>query len=134
MLYNFYLFITPLTIVCAYIAIKFFIHREAIANMENNAFSKDGEITNNLEEAKENIFVFFDRLKNSSFRSVIIFFHWLLHFFVLFLGFISDLTDALYAVSRDFFLKSAAKEKGAVSTFWHHLKEYKKEKEDEKNN
>ncbi len=134
MLYNFYLFITPLVIVCAYISVKYFIHREALANLENNAFMKEGELSNNLEEAKERIFVFFDGLKNSSFRSVIIFFHWVLHFFVIFLGFMSDLSDSLYASARDFFLKTAAKEKGAVSTFWHHLKEYKKEKEDEKNN
>ena len=131
MLESFYLFFIPFFAVCAYVTGKFFLHREELANMENNAFINHSEIENNFEIAKENIFVFFDNIRGSSLRSVILFFHWVLHFFVLFLKFISDLTDVLYARSRDFFLQTAAKEKDAVSTFWHHLKEYKKEKEEE---
>jgi hypothetical protein len=99
--------------------------------MENNAFLEEGAIPNHIEDAREKIFVFFDSFSNSFFKSLIIFLHWLLHFFVLFLKFISNLTDVLYASARDFFLETATREKGVVSTFWHHLKEYKKEKEEE---
>lgn len=128
MLTNLYLFIFPLTVAILYVLFKVVVNREAIKNMELGSLAALPEY-NNLEEAKEKIFLFFDGLRESFLKSAVIFLHWLLHFFVLFLKFISNITEALYAKARDFFLKTATKEKGAVSVFWHHLKEYKKEKE-----
>jgi hypothetical protein len=103
-----------------------------LENFGKNAFIDANEFPNNFEIAKENIFMFLDDTKDTSKKNFKIFFHFLLHFFVLFLKFISDVTDILYAKSRDFFLKTATKEKDAVAKFWPHLKEYKKESEAEK--
>lgn len=133
MLSSFYLFVTPLLVACFYVLAKFFLHRKEIQDLENNAFSEDGSV-DNLEVAKEKVFLFLENLRSAFEKTLLVFFHWLLHFFVLFLKFISDFTDVLYARSRDFFLKSVTKEKKAVTTFWHHLKEYKKEKEEEEEN
>ena len=131
MLTSFYLFLTPLLVAVFFLSYKFFLNRKAIRNIETNAFLKLEDKTNNLEEAKEKVFQFVDKTKAVLSRTLVVFFHWLLHFFVLFLGFISDVTDYLYTEARNFFLKSATKEKSAVATFWKHLKEYKKEKEEE---
>lgn len=133
MLASLYLFLAPLLAVSFYIAFKFVWHREEILKLENNAFINAQELPNNLEAAKEEVFIFFDKFRSNFFKSLIIFFHWLFHFFVLFLKFISHLTDIMYAKARDLFLKTATKDRGVVSTFWHHLKEYKKESEEEKN-
>jgi hypothetical protein len=131
MLTSFYLFLTPLLLVGVYISYKYIRHSKEIKNLETNAFIQEGEYIDNAEIAKEKVFGFFEAVWKNIFSIVIVFFHWLLHFFVLFLGLVSELVDKLYAKSRNFFLQSATKEKKAVSTFWHHLKEYKKEKEEE---
>lgn len=102
--------------------------------MEENAFLDLENKENNLEEAKEKVFILIDKMKTFLSKTLVVFFHWVLHFFVIFLGFVSDIADFLYTEARNFFLKSATKEKSAVATFWKHLKEYKKEKEDEKHN
>lgn len=132
MLTSFYLFITPLLVVFFYLSYKFFVNRKEIQKIEENAFLNLKEKVNNLEEAKEKVFIFTDKVKAFVSKTLVVFFHWVLHFFVIFLGFISDLADFLYSEARNFFLKSATKEKSAVATFWNHLKEYKKEKEEEK--
>jgi hypothetical protein len=109
--------------------LKFFLYRKEISKLSTGEELESSENFDNLEEAREKIVGFLYRLKENVLKSFVIFFHWLLHFSVLFLRIISKMTDFLYSVSRDFFLKTATKEKGAVSVFWHHLKEYKKEKE-----
>lgn len=131
MLNTFYLFFIPLLVVCIYIAVKFFQHKEEIEKLEKNAFISSEDLPNNIDIAKDMVFDFIDGSKFTILNFSKISFHWFLHFFVLFLGFISDMTDLLYTKARDFFLKTATKEKGAVSMFWDYLKEYKKEKEEE---
>jgi hypothetical protein len=130
MLNSFYLFLIPLVVAAFYLFYKYFVNKKKIENVTNNAFL-DENVNNNLEEAKNLVFDFIDDFKNSSMRTVVAVFHWVLHFIVLFLKFISDITDIMYSTVRDFFLKTATKEKGTVSLFWKHLKEYKKEKEQE---
>lgn len=128
MLISFYFFIIPFLIVCFFFGYKFFIYRKDL----NSINEEMGEKINNIEEAYIITYDYFYDLKENIIKNLKIFFHWLLHFFVIFLGFISDLTDILYAKSRDFFLKTAAKEKETVNKFWHTLIEYKKESEEEK--
>jgi hypothetical protein len=130
MLESFYLFIIPLLIVGFYLCFKFIWHHRDIKEMETNAFLDD-EAQDNLALAKDRVFDFVDDLRDSLGAYLLVFLHWVLHFFVLFLKFVSDLTDIFYAKARDFFLQTVTKEKKAVSTFWPHLKEYKKEKEAE---
>jgi type II secretory ATPase GspE/PulE/Tfp pilus assembly ATPase PilB-like protein len=99
------------------------------------SLSEDGsleKVENNLEVARIKMVEFLEYSKEKVLQEVKINLHRLLHLFVIFFKFISDLSDAMYVFSRDFFLKTATKEKNSVSTFWHHLKEYKKEKEQEK--
>ncbi len=131
MLTSFYLFITPFLIVVFYLSYKFFVNRKEIKKLETNAFFDVKGKTDNLAEAKEKVFEFVDKTKEFLSHTLVVFFHWLLHYFVLFLKFVSNVTDFLYTEARNFFLKSATKEKSAVATFWKHLKEYKKEKEEE---
>lgn len=132
MLSSFYLFIIPFLVVCFYVIYKFIINKAKIEKMEKNAFMQEKLEENNLEQAKEIVLSFVENLKEFTSNFLNLFFHWILHFIVIFLKFISTLTDTFYISSRDFFLKTATKEKNAVSLFWHHLKEYKKEKEEEK--
>ncbi len=61
-----------------------------------------------------------------------LFFQYLLHVWVRFLFYIDKLTTALYARSRNFFVKNAVKNKSSVSHFWEHLKVYKQEIDKEK--
>lgn len=131
MLNSFYLFITPLIIIFIYIFVKLILHFSEIKKVEKVTEEVELEFANNLEVAKEKVFTFFDKFQENAIRFLVFFSHAVLHFFVIFLKFVSDITDVLYARSRDFFLQTAAKEKKTVSTFWHHLKEYKKEKESE---
>lgn len=132
MLNSLYLFLTPLVVATLYILFKFVWNRQEILKMEQNAFVDVLGLPNNLDLAKEEVFVFLDNLRENFFKSLVIFFHWLFHFFVLFMKFISHLTDIMYARSRDLFLHTATKDRGVVSTFWHHLKEYKKESEEDR--
>jgi hypothetical protein len=122
-------FILPLIAITAFFSVKFFMYRGRLETAIGESI--EGSV-DNLEEAKEMVFLFIDDVKVWLARNTRLFFHWVLHFFVIFMGLISDLTDFLYAKSRDFFLHTASREKDAVSTFWHTLKEYKKEKEEEK--
>lgn len=132
MLDSFYLFVTPLLVASFYVCYKFVIYREEIRNFSVNSIGDTNTELNNLDIAKEQVFSLTDNLRENLLRFLTLFFHWVLHFFVLFLKLVSNLVDFLYIQSRDFFLKTATKEKDAVSTFWHHLKEYKKEKEEGK--
>ncbi len=133
MLNSFYLFLIPFLVAAFYLSIRYFINRKKIEKIVTSAFL-DADVNNNIDEAKEKVFAFYDSTKGNFTKSMLAIFHWLLHFIVLFLKFISDATDVLYSTVRDFFLKTAVKEKDTVSTFWKHLKEYKKEKEEEEEN
>lgn len=126
MLVSFYFFIIPISFIIALFAWKFFKHRNDIKDVVG---VEKVETVENVEEAKEIVFDFLLNAKEGLVRFLKVSFHFLLHFFVIFLKLISDLTDILYAKSRDFFLQTATREKDVVSRFWHTLKEYKKEKE-----
>lgn len=131
MLIAFYLFIIPLGLVIFYVSVKFFLHRQEILHLSTNAFIDESDIPDNRNLAYEMVLDFVDQVKSIFTKNTLSFFHWLLHFIVIFLKIISEITNFLYVLSRDFFLETAVKEKDAVSKFWSHLKEYKKEKEEE---
>ena len=118
MLNSFYFFIIPLLISVFYIGGKYVLKKE----------SKDQD---NLEEAKNLVFDYLDNLKFNFLKYLNNFLHWLLHFFVIFLKWVSLFTHFLYEKARDFFLATASREKELVATFWHTLKEYKKEKDEQ---
>lgn len=61
-----------------------------------------------------------------------LFYQYLLHAGVRVLFYLDKITTALYAESRNMFVKSAVKNKGTVSHFWQHLKVYKQEIDREK--
>lgn len=112
------------------IAFRYYLNRENIVVLEGVVVS-GGEVgrTNNLEETKNLLFAFFDDVKVIVERQSKFLLHWALHFFVIVLGFISDLFDYLYSKARDLLLQTATKEREVVAKFWHHLKEYKKEQD-----
>lgn len=146
MTFGLYLFVLPIVFILLLLAVRYFEKKFSFSlyqkmffwkkfevvdggNMDNNSSQGEEHELDNFALAKDKIFDYLDFSKE---RSIIImnkFFHWLLHFFVIALKYLSILTDSLYAKSRDFFLYTATKEKEVVSTFWHTLKEYKKEKE-----
>ena len=47
MLNSFYLFIIPFVVVCIYIAVKFYLYREKIRNLETNAYLDNENAVNN---------------------------------------------------------------------------------------
>ncbi len=57
---------------------------------------------------------------------------YILHIWVRMLSHIDKITTKLYARSRDFFVKSAVKNKSSIPHFWEHLKTYKQEIDKEK--
>jgi len=59
---------------------------------------------------------------------------YLLHFWVKFLSFTSDLFDKVYTISRNKFVYTAVLNKSTVPHFWNTLKKYKKEIDEEKGN
>jgi hypothetical protein len=137
MLNTFYLFLAPTLFIIGFLTFKYLRHKEEILAISEGetSLSEDGsleKVENNLEVARIKMVEFLEYSKEKVLQEVKINLHRLLHLFVIFFKFISDLSDAMYVFSRDFFLKTATKEKNSVSTFWHHLKEYKKEKEQEK--
>lgn len=131
MLNSLYLFIFTIVVFILFIVIKYVLHFKELQKVDHIENADQDLFYENVELAKEKVFNLFDSLNTYARKFLNIFFHFLLHFFVIFLKFISDFTNVLYARSRNFFLKTAAKEKETVTTFWHHLKEYKKEKEEE---
>jgi hypothetical protein len=57
--------------------------------------------------------------------------HHLMHYFVILMRLLRDFSDWVYVKSRDRFVETAAKERKSVRRFWKHLKEYKKESDQE---
>lgn len=131
MIQSFYLFIVPLIIALVFLFVKYVEKKVGYTFYGKKLFIVEGEVVNNLYEVKDLLFVFFDTLKTELELVVNKILHWGLHFFVILLKYLSILIDALYAKSRDFFLYTATREKELVATFWHTLKEYKKEKDSE---
>jgi hypothetical protein len=131
------LFFVSVVFVIGYICAKYLLNKKQIDQMQNDIntntdFVLAANLPNSLEESKNLTFAFVDDVRIIISRNATLFLHWVLHFFVIILGFISDITDVLYAKARDFFLRTATKEQEVVTKFWHHLKEYKREKEEER--
>lgn len=59
---------------------------------------------------------------------------YLFHIMVRFMYHFDILTTKMYAKSRNWFVKNAVKNKGTVPHFWEHLKVYKQEMDQEKEN
>lgn len=134
-----FFFLGSVFFVIGYICIKYFLNKKQINQLQNDINTKadfvlPNTLPNSLEETKNVTFAFIDDIRVIIVRNATLLLHWVLHLFVIVLGFISDITDMLYAKTRDFFLRTATKEQEVVTKFWHHLKEYKREKEDEKSN
>lgn len=60
------------------------------------------------------------------------FMQYLFHVMVRFMYHFDILTTKMYAKSRNWFVKNAVKNKGTVPHFWEHLKVYKQEMDQEK--
>ncbi len=130
MLSSYLFFSIPLVLVGVYIGMKFLFSLTSSPSSKKRGIEQ--EDMNNLQEAKNLVFDFLESLKMTFLKYLNNFLHWLLHFFVIVLKWLSLFTDYLYEKSRDFFLATASKEKEIVATFWHTLKEYKKEKDEQK--
>lgn len=59
-------------------------------------------------------------------------YEYILHLFVRVIFLIRKWTDNMYTKSRDAFFRKALKNKKSISRFWPHLKEYKREIDEEK--
>ncbi len=127
------LFLLSILGVLSWIAFRFYQNKKEVQVLEDlvkigSAIEKE----NKLDDVKNLVFAFFDDIKIIVERQGKFLFHCTLHFFVIVLGFISDVFDFLYSKSRDLFLRTATKENEVVTKFWHHLKEYKREQSEEK--
>jgi ACT domain-containing protein len=152
MTYYLYLIFIPIFIIILYVCIKlvylkFFprkinVSEHGVEDVEedikevkdfvNTNFHKiEDSAKNGFTEVREMFWKYFDIVFDFIKKSLIKLWHFVLHFIVLSLGWLSDLFDRLYAKSRNTFLYTATKEKGSVTTFWKHLKEYKKEVEED---
>lgn len=60
------------------------------------------------------------------------FMQYMFHIMVLMTKYIDAWTSSLYAKSRNLFVENAVRNRGTVPHFWHHLKVYKKEMDQEK--
>jgi hypothetical protein len=131
MIYSLYFLLFTFLGITSILAFRYYVNREKIAVLEGVLVSRGIiEKEDRLQDTKNFVFAFFDDMKIIVERQSNFIFHWILHFFVIVLGFISDIADYLYSFSRDLFLKTATKEKEIVAKFWPHLKEYKREKEE----
>jgi ACT domain-containing protein len=112
--------------------IKTFISNEIkhVKQIGSDVFDDvENKTKNGFAEVRTIFWKYFDMIFDFIKRNVVKAWHFILHFIVLFLGWLSDIFDKLYTKSRNTFLYTATKEKGSVTTFWKHLKEYKKEVE-----
>jgi hypothetical protein len=137
MLTNLYFLLLCIFVAGCLVGFRYYQNRKNIEVLEGveksgGSVEEVGAQENKLEETKDFVFAFFDDVRVIAERQTKFFFHWFLHFFVIILGFISDIFDWLYSIARDSFLKTATKEKQVVVKFWHHLKEYKREREEGK--
>lgn len=132
---NINIFLTSLLAIAAWVGFKYWNNKSDVDHLtggnENGAVEQP-LLNDNLSETKNLVFAFFDDIKVIVEKQLNFVFHWFLHFFVIILGVISDVFDHIYSLARDLFLRSATKEKQVVTKFWHHLKEYKREKEEQK--
>lgn len=62
------------------------------------------------------------------------FMQYMFHIMVRVMSYIDTWTSILYAKSRNWFVENAVRNRGTVPHFWHHLKVYKKEMDQEKEN
>ncbi len=62
------------------------------------------------------------------------FMQYMFHILVRVMSYIDTWTSWLYAKSRNWFVENAVRNRGTVPHFWHHLKVYKKEMDEEKEN
>lgn len=62
------------------------------------------------------------------------FMQYMFHILVRMMSYIDTATSFLYAKSRNWFVENAVRNRGTVPHFWHHLKVYKKEMDQEKEN
>jgi hypothetical protein len=133
MLTSIYFLLFSFLIILCILSFRYYVNKENIAVWEG-VVNTGGEIErpNKLEDTKDLVFAFFDDMKMIIEKQLLFLRHWVLHFFVIILGFISDIFDYLYTRARDLFLKTATKEREVVAKFWPHLKEYKREKEEER--
>ena len=62
------------------------------------------------------------------------FMQYMFHFMVRVMYYIDTWTTLLYAKSRNWFVENAVRNRGTVPHFWNHLKAYKKEMDEERDN
>ena len=62
------------------------------------------------------------------------FMQYLFHIMVRIMHYVDKLSSLLYAKSRNWFVENAVRNRGTVPHFWNHLKAYKKEMDQEKEN
>ena len=148
----------PLVIIVGYVIYKFAIKRFVDAYLERSRIAKvidsgaavvDDEdesllhdvgdeideiaekAISSVEEAKMIIFDSLYKVYTISIDVIKSVWHYLMHYFVILMRLLRDFSDWVYVKSRDRFVETAAKERKSVRRFWKHLKEYKKESDQE---
>lgn len=148
----------PLTIMFGYVVYKFTVKRFVDAYLERSRIAKaidsGAAIVDNsdesllheigdeideiaekamssVEEAKMLIFDSIYKVYTVSIDILKSAWHYLMHYLVILLRLLRDFSDWIYVKSRDRFVETAAKERKSVRRFWKHLKEYKKESDQE---
>lgn len=129
------IFIFSLLAIIVWVGFSYWKNKKDIEHLvagNENGEAEQPLLNDNLADTKGLIFAFFDDIKVIVQKQLNFIFHWFLHFFVIILGVISDVFDYIYSLARDLFLRTSTREKEVVTKFWHHLKEYKREKEEQK--
>lgn len=148
----------PLAIIFGYVVYKFAIKRFVDAYLQRSRIAKvidsgaavvdnaeaspiremgDGidemaeKAMSSVEEAKMMIFDSIYKVYTLTIDVLKSVWHYLMHYFVILMRLLRDFIDWVYVKSRDRFVETAAKERKSVRRFWKHLKEYKKESDQE---
>lgn len=87
---------------------------------------------NNYFSLKDDLATLVRFLKRRVVKSFVYVYEYVLHLLVRSIYLIRNASDDMYTKSRDAFFRKALKNKKSVSRFWPHLKEYKKEIDQEK--
>jgi hypothetical protein len=98
---------------------------------------KSGELIpsidyNNYFSLKDDLATLVRFIKRRVVKSFVYVYEYVLHLLVRSIYLIRNASDDMYTKSRDAFFRKALKNKKSVSRFWPHLKEYKKEIDQEK--
>lgn len=100
-------------------------------DLKSGALIPSGDY-NNYFSLKDDLATLVRFIKRRVVKSFVYVYEYVLHLLVRSIYLIRNASDDMYTKSRDAFFRKALKNKKSVSRFWPHLKEYKKEIDQEK--